>query len=252
MTDAETPARRRMSPEDRRELILDAARRLFVARGWEAVTVADVLAEAGISKGGFYHHFTAKEDLLDGLVARMNAEALTATRATLDATPGSALDRLNAFSTSLTRWKVERAPEVRFLADLMLRPGNDVVVERINARVTAAVRPLIADLIAAGVAEGLYSVTTPEITAELILALGLGRRELLRAAVRRADDGDIDGATAMLSDRLRAEAAITERLLGLAEGSLASEDPADLRRLIAAVARTPAPATTDLSQGPRP
>ena len=37
---------------------------LFLSRGWDAVTIADVLDAAGISKGGFYYHLTAKDDLL--------------------------------------------------------------------------------------------------------------------------------------------------------------------------------------------
>lgn len=43
---------RRMTPDARREAILDAAHGLFTERGWDAVTIADVLEAARISKGG--------------------------------------------------------------------------------------------------------------------------------------------------------------------------------------------------------
>ncbi|MCP3879140.1 MAG: helix-turn-helix transcriptional regulator, partial [Sulfitobacter sp.] len=46
-----------MAPAVRRDLILDAAQALFMERGWDAVTIADVQEVAGISRGGFYHHF---------------------------------------------------------------------------------------------------------------------------------------------------------------------------------------------------
>jgi AcrR family transcriptional regulator len=70
-----------MQPETRRAHILHAAQALFFLRGWDAVTIADVLDEAGISKGGFYHHFSANEDLLEGVVACSTAAALEAARA---------------------------------------------------------------------------------------------------------------------------------------------------------------------------
>lgn len=50
--------------EDNRRRILDAASRLFRERGFEAVTVAEVMKAAGLTHGGFYGHFKSKEDLV--------------------------------------------------------------------------------------------------------------------------------------------------------------------------------------------
>lgn len=47
-----------------RERLLEAARVLFLARGYEATGVADVLREAGVNSGSLYHFFKTKEDLL--------------------------------------------------------------------------------------------------------------------------------------------------------------------------------------------
>lgn len=47
-----------------RRKILDAASRLFRARGFEAVTVAEVMKAAGLTHGGFYGHFKSKDDLI--------------------------------------------------------------------------------------------------------------------------------------------------------------------------------------------
>lgn len=54
--------------------ILDAASRLFRDRGFEAVSVAEVMKAAGLTHGGFYGHFTSKDDL----VAQTLAHALAA------------------------------------------------------------------------------------------------------------------------------------------------------------------------------
>lgn len=47
-----------------RSFILDAAKRLFRERGFDGVTVAEVMQAAGLTHGAFYGHFKSKEDLI--------------------------------------------------------------------------------------------------------------------------------------------------------------------------------------------
>lgn len=49
---------------DLRERIIDASLLLFERHGFHGVTVNQIVETAGISKGGFYHHFTSKDELL--------------------------------------------------------------------------------------------------------------------------------------------------------------------------------------------
>jgi AcrR family transcriptional regulator len=51
-----------------RAAILDAARQVFLARGYEAVTIRDVVRETELATGTFYNYFKTKEDLLRALV----------------------------------------------------------------------------------------------------------------------------------------------------------------------------------------
>jgi TetR/AcrR family transcriptional repressor of nem operon len=46
-----------------RARILESARRLFKERGADGVTVDAVMADAGLTRGGFYAHFASKDDL---------------------------------------------------------------------------------------------------------------------------------------------------------------------------------------------
>jgi AcrR family transcriptional regulator len=48
----------------RRQELLQAAQRVFAAKGFHAANVADVAAEAGVSQGTVYHYFDSKETLL--------------------------------------------------------------------------------------------------------------------------------------------------------------------------------------------
>ncbi|WP_238987552.1 TetR/AcrR family transcriptional regulator [Roseovarius dicentrarchi] len=230
------PKRMRMAPDARRVHILGAAQRLFFARGWDNVTIADVLNEAGISKGGFYHHFAAKEDLLDGVVERFTTEALAAAQAARDATSGDALKRFNAFLAESNRWKAEQGPKMKFFIDVMLRPGNDVLFGRITAAANAAAMPVLMEMISQGVEEGVFDVSDIGLVGETIMAMSQGRRAVLEEAFRLAEAGDLDQATERLTHRMVAEGELIDRLLGLPQGSVMLSNPTEYRLMLRAVA----------------
>jgi AcrR family transcriptional regulator len=46
-----------------RHRILESARRLFNSKGFAAVTIEEVMSDAGLSHGGFYRHFRDKNQL---------------------------------------------------------------------------------------------------------------------------------------------------------------------------------------------
>jgi AcrR family transcriptional regulator len=53
-----------------REAILHATRRLLERKRYDELTVADILAEAGVARGSFYFYFEGKADVLADLVRR--------------------------------------------------------------------------------------------------------------------------------------------------------------------------------------
>jgi TetR/AcrR family transcriptional repressor of nem operon len=57
--------------DENRRKILDAAGGLFRSRGFEAVTVAEVMKAAGLTHGGFYGHFKSKDDLIAHTLAHV-------------------------------------------------------------------------------------------------------------------------------------------------------------------------------------
>lgn len=208
---------------------------MFFARGWEAVTIGDVLDEAGISKGGFYHHFTAKEDLFDAVVQRLTEQALASADAVHAASTGNALERFNAFIGAMNRWKADRGAEMRFYAEVILRPGNDFLFQRVAAASAEAVQPVLREMIAEGIAEGSFDVPDENLAAETILALGHGRREILQRAIRLAETEALDEATQLLVARMDAEGRLIDRLLGLTPGSIRLSDPGGYRQMMIAM-----------------
>ena len=61
-----------------RTRVLDAAVELFARHGYDGTSVAQVIAQAGVAKGGFYHHFASKEALLYEVYGDLIARQLAA------------------------------------------------------------------------------------------------------------------------------------------------------------------------------
>lgn len=64
-------AGRRGKHEQIRERILHSASRLFNRQGFNAVSIDDVMADAGLTRGSFYTYFSSKTDLYAQSVARV-------------------------------------------------------------------------------------------------------------------------------------------------------------------------------------
>lgn len=68
MVDEKTVGRRRWpdgyDPQRTRRQLVDSALHLFFRHGFDRTSLQQIVEEAGLTKGAFYHHFQSKEDLL--------------------------------------------------------------------------------------------------------------------------------------------------------------------------------------------
>jgi AcrR family transcriptional regulator len=78
-----------MPPEERRRRIMQAAEHLFTASGYTAVSMADIARRCEMSKKTLYELFSSKEELLQALIADVDAFPLT--EAASDTDPAEAL-----------------------------------------------------------------------------------------------------------------------------------------------------------------
>ena len=160
----------RMSGPERREQILDATRAIVGERGFHAVSIEAVARAAGITRPIVYEHFESLGGLLNALVVRESARALTQISAALPAALGTGDPReqlvvalrgyLDAVRSDPLTWRLvlmppEGAPE---LLRENIAAGRAMVV----ARLAEGVRP--------GFGPGGES-PDPELTARLLSAL---------------------------------------------------------------------------------
>ncbi|WP_084163524.1 TetR/AcrR family transcriptional regulator [Mycobacterium triplex] len=69
-------ARSRRSTAQVRQLLVDAAARVFTAKGYASATADDIAAEAGVARSAIWRHFTDKADLFGAAVLQPFAEFL--------------------------------------------------------------------------------------------------------------------------------------------------------------------------------
>src|ERR687893_1318670 len=78
------PQRKRLSAEDRRAAILDAALETFARRGYNGASIDEIAQAAGISKALIYEHFPSKKDLHVSLLERHTQEIFVRLAQTAD------------------------------------------------------------------------------------------------------------------------------------------------------------------------
>ena len=155
---------------ERRDQIIEAAERLFYEKGYEQTSVQDVLDALSLSKGGFYHYFQSKIELLEAVCRRQSvrdAEEMTAAVARQE----GAVDKLN---TLLRYCGLLRADRMDF-ALLVLRVGYLGGSLQLRACLREGLMetalPMMREIILEGMAENVFFTRFPDDIGELILQL---------------------------------------------------------------------------------
>lgn len=209
----------------RRTEILDIARKLFFARGYEATSIDDILTEAQLSKGAFYHHFRSKEDLLEALAEDLSIAATAELRTEL-AEPGlNAFERLNAFMQAGRQYKVARSEEVFAMFETMFREENLALYYRLFRKMSKLVSPLLAEVIQQGMDEEVFLPGDAAATADIVMVMSTATHEMVSDLCAATDDASFKKAAAAFEARWLAQGIAIDRILGLPEGSLTFIEP---------------------------
>lgn len=163
---------RTLNPEahaGRRDAFVDAAQRIIQTKGYGQLSVQAVLDETKASKGAFYHYFDSKEGLMEAVIDRIVDAALTtAEPVALDPTM-SPIDQLGGLFHAIAGWKNARRELMLALIPVWLSNDNIVVREKARGQLVTRIGPLIAQIIARGEAQGVFSVGDPAVMANVIL-----------------------------------------------------------------------------------
>lgn len=107
--------------EEKRQELVNAAEKLFCQQGYEKTSVQDILSVTGLSKGGFYHHFSGKDEVLAALCSRRAERTAAFTSDTLNAA-GSPMGRINAVLHGFMPFRREEAEYMALLLPVITKP----------------------------------------------------------------------------------------------------------------------------------
>ena len=157
-------------PEETVEKILDVAERLFVERGYEHTTMADIVEGlGGLTKGAVYHHFKSKDEIFEavferatrGVVARADEILSDSTLTGIEKI--RALDGASAEGPSADMWRSMRPSSDPMRSSRLLAREFVDALEVAHRYVEPAIRE--------GVADGTVTCEYPRETAEVMVLL---------------------------------------------------------------------------------
>ncbi|HWE60521.1 MAG TPA: helix-turn-helix domain-containing protein [Chloroflexota bacterium] len=165
----------RIAPEvrqERRQLLIDAAWRCAASSRFRNLTIDDICAAAGVSKGTFYGYFASKQDLLLALLDE-DAAVLDRVMDDLAAAPLGGTERVRRFTQAMLNLGDDQGrSQVR--ADLW---AEILTEEEVRARLSATIerrRVRLRGWIEEGIAAGDFVAMPANAGASILLALGDG------------------------------------------------------------------------------
>ena len=155
-------------PEERKNEIIDTAGSLFVAKGYNSVSVSDIANEIGIAKGTIFYYFKSKEELLDEVFTKFfskihyNAQIIAAD------------EKLNAVEKMMKLTDINNVTggddKLRCFFETSPPPGNSEMILKRLVLLISSVAPVIAKIIKQGINEKSMFTKYPDEVAEIITA----------------------------------------------------------------------------------
>ena len=211
----------------RRDAFLDAAQRLIQTKGYEQMSIQDVLDALETSRGAFYHYFESKLELLEAVVERFADVALAAVSPILDDPTLPALRKLERVFAGIARYKAEQKDLILALIDVMNSDGNSLFREKLRRMSASRLWPILTAVVLEGVEEGSFKTEMPDETARVIMVLMQGYQEIASELFVARQNGSLTYAAVKRTFSAYTEA--FERILGLPKGSAKLADEATMR-----------------------
>jgi len=224
--------RKKLTPEERKKQIIFAAIKLFREKGYEQTTVNNIIDEAGISKGGFYHHYDSKEQLLEDVGKIFIKKGLEIIRDISERNDLSALEKTNEYIREFNEMKMQKSHEIFALLSEMYAGGKNQKLEDLTFGYGQKyIAPYMKKIIEQGVEEGEFKTDFPEEAAEVFVRLFiLNQQEVAKkfAEILKKKDREVfEKELQKIKRKYLFFQDTLEKMLGLEKDSLILEQVAD-------------------------
>lgn len=154
-----------MKKAERKEQLLRTAYELFLSRGYDAVSVDEIIARAGIAKGTYYYYFSSKEQTLEEVIDMMIAGEAAKAQAIAEM-PLPAPQKIAAILSAFRPDGTEQG-----IVNALNQKDNLLMHERVNAKIIEAAVPLLSRAAEEGIAQGLFECDYIEERVRILMIL---------------------------------------------------------------------------------
>lgn len=198
--------------------IMQRAMELFTVKGITQTPVQDIMQAAGISKGGFYHHFISKNDLIDQIISGYVDGSLKLMQEITDEPKLNAIEKYNYLLRILRKLRTENREMTIMMFEMFEKEENLIFKHRYQKKINELVFPIIIGILEQGVEEELFHISDVNETAFLMLETGtIYRAKIARLFLEIKNANERDKEVLRLAQFLQET---LEKLLGAKRGSL--------------------------------
>ncbi len=213
----------------KRNEILNTALRLVYSKGYDKMTIQDILDQLQMSKGAFYHYFESKADVLEALVERMAVEQVESHIIAIVQNPDlSALEKLQRYFDTAVQWKTAQKEFIMELTRVWYSDENALARQKMFDMMVRHVTPLFVEIIKQGVQEGVFSTPYPEYASQVNINLVQGLGDTF-ARILLSEEAKNNNAVQEAEKLIAAYNDALERILGAPKGSIHLMDAASLK-----------------------
>ena len=157
--------------ELRRNEILNAAQMLVYSKGYDQMSIQDILAAVHISKGAFYHYFDSKQALLEALIERLALQVIKIITPIVQDDRLPATEKLRRVFDMASRWKTDRKEYLIKMVNVWYADENAVLRQKAQSAVLPLIAPLLTTIFYQGVREGVFHTEYPDQISGIIFSL---------------------------------------------------------------------------------
>lgn len=154
-----------MKKAERKEELLKTAYELFLNKGYDAVSVDEIIKNAGIAKGTYYYYFKSKEETLEEVIDMMIAKEELKAKMILEMpipVPQKIVGIISSFRPDENEQNI---------VEIINRKENLIMHEKVNEKIIQVAVPLLTEAALEGASQGIINCDYLEERIRILLIL---------------------------------------------------------------------------------
>ena len=201
-----------------KEKILLVSKTLFSERGYSKTPISAIIEAAEISKGGFYHYFKSKEEILDHL-AKLQVDSVVQLIEQVSHIPNiSAVEKFKRVMEQVLAFRSQNREQLYKMYESFLNKENLYLMDRIDSYTIEKALPPYLRIVEQGIQEGVFQTIAPELAVETLIRVAPQiRLKMAKLYLEKDTINSYEEALTRVADYLEE---FLHRTLGAKEGTI--------------------------------